>query len=213
MRLFEDAPVGVMLLSPDCVVLRLNTAADRLLAGEEPTGFEARLDRVMSGALGDRLLDWIGEPHRDEAERQLIAARDGRAGEGASFEAQFGRDGDGRIAQCYVNQVETAQGRMLLCYLIDSSEQHALQQRFMQAQKLNAIGELAGGVAHDFNNVLTAIIGNTDLMLELRNEPRARGDHAELVQVKMNAQPPRRRSGAASCWPSRGKPDATAAPH
>ncbi|RKF19422.1 response regulator [Altericroceibacterium spongiae] len=73
---------------------------------------------------------------------------------------------------------------VLLC-LADTTVENRLRRQVAQATKMQAVGQLAGGVAHDFNNVLTAIIGYCDLML-LRHIP-GDSDYDDIQQIKANS--------------------------
>lgn len=73
----------------------------------------------------------------------------------------------------------------LVLHFTDLTKQKTLEQQFAQSQKMQAVGQLAGGVAHDFNNLLTAMIGFCDLLL-LRHKA---GDpsFSDIMQIKQNA--------------------------
>jgi two-component system cell cycle sensor histidine kinase/response regulator CckA len=69
--------------------------------------------------------------------------------------------------------------------LKDTSEEDRLKKQIAQATKMQAVGQLAGGVAHDFNNILTAIIGYCDLML-MRHSP-GDSDYDDIQQIRSNS--------------------------
>jgi two-component system cell cycle sensor histidine kinase/response regulator CckA len=73
----------------------------------------------------------------------------------------------------------------VLLLLKDNSEEAKLKRQVAQATKMQAVGQLAGGVAHDFNNILTAIIGHCDLML-MRHTP-GDSDYDDIQQIKSNS--------------------------
>ncbi len=62
--------------------------------------------------------------------------------------------------------IESGAGCTCLCFVLDLSERRQLENRLLHAQKLESLGLLTGGVAHDFNNMLASMMGNASLSLD-----------------------------------------------
>ena len=105
-----------------------------------------------------------------------------------SFETALGEGERSVEIDLVFAQQESAslvEGGQILLYARETTEQRNLQAQFEQAQKMQAVGELAGGIAHDFNNVLQGILGFTDLLL-VSHRPTD-PSFQDLMQIKQNA--------------------------
>jgi PAS domain S-box-containing protein len=105
----------------------------------------------------------------------------------ASVEADFvGKDGT-RTPYLFTGKLLTLdETRCIIGTAVDLVERRRLEMQLRQSQKMEAIGQLAGGVAHDFNNVLTVILSNAELLLRGLGPEDPRQD--ELTDIRQAAQ-------------------------
>jgi two-component system, cell cycle sensor histidine kinase and response regulator CckA len=150
--MFADAPFGVVRLDGEGVESAVMLDANRALV--EMTGGRAQ--------PGGRFADlFVADQGPSALAEQLGKALDGAKPFKLAGEAQKSVD---------VFIVLDRQGRPSAAYVIDTTEKNQLELRVIQGEKMQAIGQLAGGLAHDFNNLLQGIILNVN-KLQVRHPP------------------------------------------
>ncbi|MGJ8527659.1 cell cycle histidine kinase CckA [Maritalea sp.] len=174
-RFFNDTPFAIAGLDGDGKVVRTNAPFMRtfgnehgekvteglpltaLLSPETQAKFSVALEAAKSNQALIEPVDTILSANEDRSVRLYVTG------------IADGDDSDERV----------------IVYALDTTEQRVLEQQFAQSQKMQAVGQLAGGIAHDLNNILTAVIGFSDLLLlNLRpNDPSFK----DTMEIKQNA--------------------------
>ena len=166
---FHDLPVPMIKVAPDGSVQSFNRMAKTLIGVNLSEA--AHLSDLMEG-LGRSITDWLND---------TLA---GRKVQKSEF-LRLRRTDKEVFVQVVLNPINEDGNPALIAVMHDATELKSLEAKFVQSQKMQAIGQLAGGVAHDFNNLLTAISGHCDLLL-LRHD-QGDSDYGDLVQISQNA--------------------------
>ena len=170
--LIETAPLAIVAVDGERLVTLWNPGAEQL--------------------FGWRAEEAIGKPYPLTASEETARNFDTLfSGESFHGESESLRK-DGSTVEVIIssaplrNQAGKVIGGVFL--FLDISERKALEDRLRHSQRLETVGQLAGGVAHDFNNLLTAISGYCSLSLERANgDPELAHDLREIARASERA--------------------------
>jgi two-component system cell cycle sensor histidine kinase/response regulator CckA len=169
----ELSPIAIATLDENLQIVGGNRAFHLLTGGS--------LETLLPVAF----LNLVIEDKRAEAEAVLRKSFAGQIPVGSQIFTLLLPNNNEIIVSAYFSKLDGAENSALIIHFVDITEQKNLELRFAHSQKMQAVGQLAGGVAHDFNNLLTAMIGFCDLLL-LRH-PAGDQSFADIMQVKQNA--------------------------
>ena len=163
-HIFADSPAAIITTSQDGQIENYNKSFFKLTLSADP--------------YAENIYDYFAPKDHDKI-KEIIAT-------GTPQELNFTKDKINKIVKLSAKKFTNKDHKdNIIFYIVDLSEGKTLEDKFNQVQKMQAVGQLAGGVAHDFNNLLTAILGHTELLLG-RTAP-ADSAFSDLMQIQQNA--------------------------
>lgn len=171
---FEQAAVGMLLMDDSGQLLQVNDRLCRI------TG------RSRQVLLAHTFQDLLHAEDRAEHEHDRQQVLDG-GGESHRVERRLQNEGGPVVWVAVTTSLRHAtQGgpATLLAVVEGVSAGKDMERKFLQARKMEAIGRLAGGVAHDFSNLLTVVLGNSELVLRDLPQPRVVELSAEMTSAE-----------------------------
>ncbi len=171
-RFFNNAPIGIAEVDETGKILSSNTAL---------------ATTVGPVASDTNIVSLVDAPNQSAVSNAILSARQGKRVPPQDVKFGSAEGDEGRSGQIFFSRMDEAgdDSASVIVYTVDTTEHKTLELQFAQSQKMQAVGQLAGGVAHDFNNMLTAIIGFSDLLLA-KHRPTD-PSFQDIMNIKQNA--------------------------
>ena len=174
-RFFNNTPIAIAGLDGRGNISRTNAPFMTLFGSPQ-----------AAGSGGRRLAEFVREADRPILEAAIESVKEGNSDMPPLDLVLAGpKESSARFFLSGASDGSDDEEERIIVYALDITDQRALEVQFAQSQKMQAVGQLAGGVAHDFNNVLTAIIGFSDLLLA--NHRPSDPSFQDIMNIKQNA--------------------------
>ena len=176
--LFDFAPISIIHCNKEGTIIELNDASSKFLGQDS-----AKLN-------GKNILEIIKDEEK-ESLREELSKLQSKEKSSSCIDVHLNITRDEKVATFYISPIRglhegpEAEPCGFSIYFLDATSRKNLELQYAQAQKMQALGQMAGGVAHDFNNLLTAMIGFCDLLMQRHGV----GDpsFSDIIQIKNNA--------------------------
>jgi PAS domain S-box-containing protein len=178
----ESSPIGLLMVDARGLIVLVNAEVERLFGHARETMYGRPVEFLLPERYRGRHPVFREQFGRDPAARKMGAGRElrGLRADGTEFPVEIG-----------LTPVVTDEGLFVIGSVVDiaprleaEGERRHLEEQLRQSQKMEALGTLAGGVAHDFNNVLAVIVGLGELIQrEVGDRPGISADIRELLEA------------------------------
>jgi PAS domain S-box-containing protein len=173
-KIIKGSKDGIIISDESGIILSVNEAVEQMLGlGKEEI-------------VGKHTSELIIE---EEEEAKKVLEKIGLMFETGftSYETKYKkRSGDYVEIECYSSLIKDENGNVIagLSIARDITERQQMQQQLFQSEKLRSLGELAGGVAHDFNNILAAILGRVQLLkMQFKTPPGVTEKRKSMIDL------------------------------
>jgi PAS domain S-box-containing protein len=177
--LIEKAPVGVILWNSEHKVVRVNPALEAMTGYSGTDNVGKTVDELASEEIADTV-EAILEEVLLTGKTVLNVPLTGTNRVDPTHERHF--------LGSYFPVMLPGNERGVGGVVLETTQFRQLEEQLLQSQKMEAVGRLAGGVAHDFNNMLTAIMSYSELILsDMPQDSQMRTDMVEIVKAAEKA--------------------------
>ncbi len=178
--IYHNDAVGIAVIGPEGRFQQVNERWCRMIGYSEEE------------LIGTSFLDVTHPEDRDASRQRVETLLRGAAWTAHGEKRYVRKDGEVIWGDLSISVIRNADGAVeaVVGMVVDVSERKSLEAQLIQSQKMEAVGQLAGGVAHDFNNQLTVIQGYTSLLL--RSLPADDPRHAQVLEVHRAGERSRR---------------------